>query len=171
MRNLFMMECKKTARGVLYWLYVLALFIVSIRRFDAVVEGELRGKDDPSSVFYTAPDGIYAGDSERLSEVEMQENMMAGAAARLLDSYRRNTYEYYPFGYVKTKTLSGEEQRMILSYLEELTGMSEEAINGETGEDSAEDFQISGGGAFVFEPGQGSMNENGQFVIEPGDWK
>ena len=33
MRNLFMMECKKTARGILYWLYVLALFIVSIRRF------------------------------------------------------------------------------------------------------------------------------------------
>lgn len=171
MRNLFMMECKKTARGILYWLYVLALFIVSIRRFDTLVEGELRGKDDPSSVFYTALDGIYAGDSERLSEVEMQKNMMAGAAARLLDSYRRNTYEYYPFGYVKTKTLSGEEQRIILSYLEELTGMSEEAINGETGEDSAEDFQISGGGAFVFEPEQGSMNENGQFVIEPGDWK
>lgn len=171
MMRLFLMECKKTARGVLYWLYVLALFFVSIRQFDAVVEDELRRKDDPASVFYTASDGIYAGDSERLSEVEMQENMMAGAAARLLDSYRKNAYEYYPFGYIKTKTLSGEEQRIILSYLEELTGMSEEAINGETGEDSAEDFQISGGGAFVFEPGQGSMNENGQFVIGPGDWK
>lgn len=171
MRDLFLMECKKTARGVLYWLYVLALFFVSIRRFDAAVEDELRGKDNPSSIFYTAPDGIYAGDSERLSDVEMQENMMAGAVARLLDCYRNNAYEYYPFGYVKTKTMSKEGQRIILSYLEELTGMSEEAINGTAEEDGAEDFQISGGGAWVFEPGQGSMNENGQYVIEPGDWK
>lgn len=171
MSNLFLLECKKTARRVLYWLYVLALFFVSIRRFDAAVESELRRKDDPSSVFYTAPGGIYTGDSERLSDAKMQENMMAGAAARLLDSYRKNAYEYYPFGYVKTKTLSKDGQRIILSYLEELTGMSEEAINGAAGEDSIEDFQISGGGAFVFEPGQGSMNESGQYVIEPGDWK
>lgn len=171
MRELFLMECKKTAKGVLYWLYVLSLFFVSIRQFDVVVEDELRGKDDTSSIFYTAPDGIYAGDSERLSDVEMQENMMAGAVARLLDSYRKNAYEYYPFGYVKTKTLSKEGQGIILSYLEELTGMSEETIDGAAGEGSAEDFQISGGGAFVFEPGQGSMNESGQYVIEPGEWK
>lgn len=171
MMSLFMMECKKTARGVLYWLYILALFFVCIRQFDAAVEDELRGKDDPTSVFYTAPDGIYTGDSERLSDVEMQENMMAGAAARLLDSYRNDTYEYYPFGYVKTKTMSGEEQRRILSFLVELTGMSEEAINGAAGKDGTEDFRISGGGAFVFEPGQGGMNESGQYVIEPGDWK
>ncbi len=169
--RLFFMECKKTAGGVLYWLYVLALFFVCVRQFDAAVEDELRRKEDPTSVFYTAPDGVYTGDSERLSDVKMQENMMTGAVTRLLDSYRKNAYEYYPFGYVKTKALSGEKQRVILSCLEELTGMSEKAINGEAGEDSAEDFQISGGGAFFFEPGQGSMNENGQFVIEPGDWK
>lgn len=169
--SLFLMECKKTARGALYWLYVLALFLVCIRQFDAAVEDELRGKDDPTSVFYTAPDGIYAGDSERLSEVERQRNMMAGAAARLLDSYRNNTYEYYPFGYVKTKTMSGEEQRRILSFLAELTGMSEEAINAAAGKEGAEEFRISGGGGFVLEPGEGGKNESGQFVIEPGDWK
>lgn len=168
--RLFFMECKKTAGGVLYWLYVLALFFVCVRQFDAAVEDELRRKEDPTSVFYTATDGIYTGDSERLSDVKMQENMMTGAVTRLLYSYRKNAYEYYPFGYVKTKALSGEKQRVVLSYLEELTGMSKKAINGEAGEDSAEDFQISGGGAFFFEPGQGSMNENGQFVIEPGDW-
>ena len=44
MMSLFMMECKKTARGVLYWLYILALFFVCIRQFDAAVEDELRGK-------------------------------------------------------------------------------------------------------------------------------
>ena len=171
MMSLFMMECKKTARGVSYWIFVLALFFVSIRRSDAAVESELHQKDDPSSVFYTAPDDIYAGDSEKLSDREMQENMMAGATARLLDSYRNNTYEYYPFGYVKTKTMSGEEQRRILSFLVELTGMSEEAINGAAGKDGTEDFRISGGVAFVFEPGEGGMNESGQYVIEPGNWK
>lgn len=158
--SLFLMECKKTARGALYWLYVLALFLVCIRQFDAAVEDELRGKDDPTSVFYTAPDGIYAGDSERLSEVERQEDMMAGAAARLLDSYRNNTYEYYPFGYVKTKTMSGEEQRRILSFLAELTGMSEEAINAAAGKEGAEEFRISGGG-FVLEPGREERTKAG----------
>lgn len=173
MTGLFMMECRKAARGVAYWLFVLALLFVSIRQFDAAVDSELRRKDDPLSVFFTAPDGVYAGDFERLSDREMQENMMAGATARLLDSYRNNAYEYYPFGYVKTKTMSGEEQRMILSFLVELTGMSEETINGAAGKDGTEDFQISGGGAFVLEPGQGgmSMNESGKYVIEPGDWK
>lgn len=90
--RLFFMECKKTAGGVLYWLYVMALFFVCVRQFDAAVEDELRRKEDPTSVFYTAPDGIYTGDSERLSDVEMQENMMAGAVTRLLDSYRKNAY-------------------------------------------------------------------------------
>lgn len=49
--------------------------------------------------------------------------------------------------------------------------MSEEAINRATGEEGAEDFQISGGGAFVLEPGKGSANGDGQYVIEPGNWK
>lgn len=169
--KLFLMECGKTARGILYWLFVLVLFFAGVRPLDETVESELRQKDDPSSVFYTAADGVYARDSGGLTDREIQENMMAGAVARLLESYQKNAYEYYPFGYVKTKTLSEEGQRVILSYLEELTGMGEEAINGAAEESGEEEFRISGGGAYVLEPGQGSMAENGQYVIEPGDWK
>ncbi len=51
MTGLFMMECRKAARGVAYWLFVLALLFVSIRQFDAAVDSELRRKDDPLSVF------------------------------------------------------------------------------------------------------------------------
>ncbi len=169
--RLFLMECGKTARGILYWLFVLVLFFAGVRPLDETVESELRQKDAPSSVFYTAADGVYARDSGGLTDREIQENMMAGAVARLLESYQKNAYEYYPFGYVKTKTLSEEGQRVILSYLEELTGMGEEAINGAAEESGEEEFRISGGGAYVLEPGQGSMEENGQYVIEPGDWK
>lgn len=169
--KLFLMECGKTARGILYWLFVLVLFFAGVRPLDETVESELRQKDDPSSVFYTAADGVYARDSGGLTDREIQENMMAGAVARLLESYQKNAYEYYPFGYVKTKTLSEEGQRVILSYLEELTGMGEEAINGAAEESGEEEFRISGGGAYVLEPGQGSMAGNGQYVIEPGDWK
>nr|WP_289766428.1 hypothetical protein [uncultured Acetatifactor sp.] len=171
MMRLFLMECGKTARGILYWLFVLVLFFAGVRPLDETVESELRQKDAPSSVFYTAADGVYARDSGGLTDREIQENMMAGAVARLLESYQKNAYEYYPFGYVKTKTLSEEGQRVILSYLEELTGMGEEAINGAAEESGEEEFRISGGGAYVLEPGQGSMEENGQYVIEPGDWK
>ncbi len=52
MTGLFMMECRKVARGVAYWLFVLALLFVSIRQFDAAVDSELRRKDDSLSVFF-----------------------------------------------------------------------------------------------------------------------
>lgn len=170
MKNLFIMECKKIAKGVSYWLYVVALFVTGIQNYDVVVESELRRADNPVSVFYMAEDGAYAKSTDALNE-DIQNKMMIGATTRLLGNYRSNRYEYYPFGYVKEKVLSEKEQAMILSCLQELTGLSELSING-TGENGdLEDFQISGGGAFVLNPGQGSINESGQFVVEPGDWE
>lgn len=169
MNCLFIMECKKIGKSVLYWLYVIALFVSTIRNYDSVVESELSQTDNPASVFYTAKDGIYAESADMLNE-DTQHAMMIGATKQLLDNYRNNSYEYYPFGYVKEKTFSEEEQSTILSYLQELTGFNESLINGIYENKDAEDFQISGGGAFVLNPGQGSMNENGQFVVEPDDW-
>ena len=100
--------------------------------------------------------------------------MMMGATNRLISNYRSNRYEYYPFGYVKEKTMSPQEQTVILEYLMELTGLSEQALTGATdgaGDTSIGDFPISGGDAFILEPGKGSTNENGQFVAEPDDWQ
>ncbi|WP_322174966.1 hypothetical protein [Acutalibacter caecimuris] len=170
MMRLFGMECKKIAGSILYWVLVLALMAVSIFQYEPSVESELRRVNDPSSVFYTADS--YAPERGAPDEA-MEQNMMTEATKLLMYNYRDNSYLYYPFGYVKEKTMSTEEQAAILQYLMELTGLSEQAINGTADETADEtdstsdtgDIPISGGGAFVFKPGEGSMNENGQFVI------
>ena len=63
---------------------------------------------------------------------------------------------------------------MILQYLMELTGLREQELAGTkdgAGDTNIGDVPISGGGAFVLEPGKGSTNENGQFVIRPDEWQ
>lgn len=170
MNRLFIMECKKIGKSVLYWLFVIAVSVTSVRNYDTVVNSELRQTDNPASIFYIAEDGVYA-ENAGISNEDTQRTMMIGATKRLMSSYRSNSYEYYPFGYVKEKTLSEKEQSIVLSYLQELTGFNEKMINGEYENNATEDFQISGGGAFILNPGQGSMNENGQFIAEPDDWE
>ena len=158
----------------MYWVLVLALLAVSLFQYDPAVESELRRTNDPASVFYIAPDGNYAEERSSVPDEAMEHNMMAGATKLLIYNYRSNSYQYYPFGYVKEKTMSAKEQAAILQYLVELTGLSEQALAGETdgaGDTNVEDIPISGGGAFVLEPGQGSINESGQFVVSPEDWQ
>lgn len=169
MMFLFRMECRKIAGSILYWVLVLALLAVTLFQYDPSVESELRRTNDPSSVFYTADS--YAPERGAPDEA-MEQNMMKEATKLLLYNYRDNCYLYYPFGYVKEKAMSAKEQAVILHYLMELTGLSEQALNGTADETADEtdttsdtgDIPISGG-AFVLKPGEGSINENGQFVI------
>lgn len=172
--RLFGMECKKIAGSILYWGLVLTLLAVGLFQYEPAVEDELQRTDDPCSVFYIASDGSYGEERSSASGEAAEHAMMTGATGRLINNYRNNRYDYYPFGYIKEKTMSAKEQAVILKYLIELTGLSEQALNGTSdGEDDAciGDIPVSGGGAFVCGPGQGSMKENGQFVIEPGEWK
>lgn len=174
MMRLFGMECKKIVKSVLYWVLVLALLAVSLYQYDPSVESELRRTNNPVSVFYTAPDGNYAEERNAVPDAAMEHTMMIGATKLLMYNYRDNCYQYYPFGYVKEKTMSAKEQAVILQYLMELTGLSEQELAGTkdgTENTNIGDIPISGGGAFVLEPGKGSTNENGQFVIEPEDWQ
>lgn len=174
MMRLFGMECKKIAKSVLYWVLVLALLAVSLYQYDPSVESELHRTNDPASVFYTAPDGDYAEERNSVPDEAMEHTMMIGATKLLMYNYRDNCYQYYPFGYVKEKTMSDKEQAVILQYLMELTGLREQELAGTkdgAGDTNIGDVPISGGGAFVLEPGKGSTNENGQFVIRPDEWQ
>lgn len=190
MMRLFSMECKKIAGSALYWVLVLALLAVSLYQYEPSVESELRRANAPASVFYTAPDGDYAEERGAVPDEEMEHAMMTGATKLLMYNYRDNCYQYYPFGYVKEKAMSAKEQAVILRYLMELTGLGEQELDGlserkldglgeqeldgtkdGTGDTSIGDVPISGGGAFILEPGKGSANKNGQFVAEPDDWQ
>ena len=172
--RLFGMECKKIAKSILYWVLVLALLAVSLYQYDPSVESELRRTNDPASVFYTATDGDYAEERNSVPDEAMERTMMIGATKLLMYNYRDNCYQYYPFGYVKEKTMSAKEQAVIHQYLMELTGLSEQELAGTkdgAGDTNIGDVPISGGGAFVLEPGKGSTNENGQFAVEPDEWQ
>jgi len=177
MMRLFGMECKKIAKSILYWVLVLALLAVSFYQYDPSVESELRRTNDPASVFYTATDGNYAEERDAVPNAAMEHAMMIGATKLLMYNYRDNCYQYYPFGYVKEKTMSAKEQAVILQYLMELTGLSEQELAGakdgagDTNDTNIGDVPISGGGAFVLEPGKGDINEDGQFIIRPDEWQ
>lgn len=174
MMRLFWMECKKIVGSTLYWVLVLALLAVSLYQYEPSVESELRRVNDPASVFYTAPNGDYAEERSVVPDAAMEHTMMIGATKLLMYNYRDNCYQYYPFGYVKEKTMSAKEQTVILQYLMELTGLNEQELSGEkdgAGDPNIGDTPIYGGGAFVLEPGSGSTNENGQFVAEPDEWQ
>lgn len=174
MMFLFGMECKKIAKSILYWVLVLVLLAVVFFQYESVVESELQRTDSPDSVFYITSSGGYADERESAPDEAMEHAMMTGATSRLISNYRSNRYEYYPFGYVKEKTMSSQEQATILQYLMELTGLSEQELTRTAGgADGTQigDVPISGGGAFLLEPGKGSTNDNGQFVAEPDDWK
>ena len=170
MKRLFLMECRKITRSVLYWLYLAALVVTVMQNYETTVENELGQTDNPASVFYIAENGVYAENTDPLGE-DTGHRMMMEATKRLMENYRSNSYEYYPFGYVKRKKLSEKEQAAVLSYLKELTGLEESGIIGTEENRNAEDIQISGDGAFILHPGQGGTFGNGQFIAEPEDWE
>lgn len=170
MKRLFLMECRKITRSILYWLYLAALVVTVMQNYETTVENELDQTDNPASVFYIAENGVYAENTDPLGE-DTGHRMMMEATKRLMENYRSNSYEYYPFGYVKRKKLSEKEQAAVLSYLKELTGLEESGIIGTEENRNAEDIQISGGGAFILHPGQGGTFGNGQFIAEPEDWE
>ncbi|MCI9338211.1 MAG: ABC transporter permease [Lachnospiraceae bacterium] len=170
MKRLFLMECRKITRSVLYWLYLAALVVTVMQNYETTVENELGQTDNPASVFYIAENGVYAENTDPLGE-DTEHRMMMEATKRLMENYRSNSYEYYPFGYVKRKKLSEKEQAAVLSYLKELTGLEESGIIGTEENRDAEDIQISGGGAFILHPRQGGTFGNGQFIAEPEDWE
>jgi len=175
MRQLFMLECKKTVTSVVYWLFVAGIAVVFWLGYGNVDEEEISDASSPSSVFYCAQDGQYAVEKDDLSEKSGQDQMMLALTNKLLHSYRSNSYEYYPFGYIKEKVFSESEQNVVLKYLQEITGMDKAEIAKDRGEskeskesqDSSE-VEISGEGAYVAKPGAGSMEETGKYVFQPG---
>ena len=184
MGQLFMLECKKTVTGIIYWLFVAALTFVFWLNYGNVDSEEINNAASPSSIFYCAQDGQYASE-----ENSGQNQMMLAVTKRLLHCYRDNSYEYYPFGYIKEKVFSETEQNKVLQYLQEITGMERtvieedirEKISEEPGDSGAAtdsensissfEIEISGPEAYVAKPGAGSMTETGKYVFQPGDWE
>ncbi|GFI23911.1 hypothetical protein IMSAGC011_02701 [Lachnospiraceae bacterium] len=174
MKQLFFIECKKILKSIVFWIFALILFVTFFMHYGNMAKDEIMQAHNPSSLFYSDPNNEYTPEQRGLSNANEQEMMMLLATKKLLFCYTENLYEYYPFGYVKEKIMSDREQYIVLQYLEELTGLDEQAINGVgsiSASENSEEIEISGGGAFILEPGKGSTNNGGQFIIEPEDWE
>lgn len=183
MRRLFILECKKIVTSVIYWLFVAAMAVVFLLNYGNVDEEEILDASSPDSLFYQAQDGQYAEEQDYLSGKDGQEQMMQGLTKRLLHSYKNNSYEYYPFDYIKVKVFSDSEQKTVLNYLQEITGLDQTELLKGTGEttetppeqpeeasDSSE-IGVSGEGQYIAEPGTGKMNEAGQYEFQPDEWE
>lgn len=201
MRRLFILECKKIVTGIIYWLFVAALAVVFWLNYGNVDGEQIRDVSSPSSLFYQAQDGQYPEENDYLSGKDGQNQMMQGLTKKLLHSYKNNSYEYYPFGYFKTKVFSDSEQKTVLGYLQEITGLDQTELLKDTGEiietvpEQAEEAEmpeetgdldksggseeasdssgigVSGKGKYVAEPGTGRMNEAGQYEFRPDEWE
>jgi len=180
MRQLLILECKKTVTNPIYWLFTIAIAFVFCLNYGNIDQEEIRNASSPSSIFYCAQNGQYAAEKGNLSEKNGQNQMMLAVTKKLLYCYKKNSYEYYPFGYIKEKVFSKSEQARVLKYLQEITGMdraeilkdTEETIPKESSDskDSSE-IQISGQGAYVAKPETGSLNEAGQYTFQPEEWE
>ncbi len=89
MKRLFLMECRKITRSVLYWLYLAALVVTVMQNYETTVENELGQTDNPASVFYIAENGVYAENTDPLGE-DTEHRMMMEATKRLMEKDRKS---------------------------------------------------------------------------------
>lgn len=198
MRRLFILECKKIVTNVIYWLFVAAMAVVFWLNYGNVDEEQILDASSPDSLFYQAQDGQYAEEQDHLSGKDGQEQMMQGLTKKLLHSYKNNSYEYYPFDYIKVKVFSDLEQKTVLKYLQEITGLDQTELLKSTGETTPEESEesetpegtdaskksgrseepsdfseigVSGEGQYIARPGTGKMNEAGQYEFQPDEWE
>lgn len=187
MKHLFLFECKKIITDKIYWLFIAAITVVFVLNYGNIDTEEIHQASQNTSVFYIAKNNQYAPEQKGLSDKGQQKKMMSALTSKLLYSYRNNSYEYYPFGYIKEKSFSESEQAVILKFLKEITGMSTAEISDSQEETSSnnsekpsssdleqsekEQIKISGGGAYIAKPGAGSINEAGEYIFEPDEWE
>lgn len=189
MRRLFILECKKIITGVMYWLFVAAMGVVFFLNYGDVDGEEMAGASSPDSLFYCAEDGQYAEEQEHLSGKDGQEQMMQGLTKKLQNSYKNNSYEYYPFSYIKVKVMSDSGQKKVLGYLKEITGLNEKELlawtEGAAGTDDmaaeqpeqyetpeeTENPEKTGGAGEVSDTSEIGIYGEGQYIAGPGTGK
>ena len=89
---------------------------------------------------------------------------MCGGTDILIIEYLKNSYATYPFNYYKEVILSTQEQKEILSIIEEITGLSEEQIK-----NLPEDYFPSVNGNIIHMGGDVSQNQDGSFSFQTGN--
>lgn len=107
--QLFIKECRQTARSLIYWLVVLVLifdFMTQLGNTE-IVEKPKKGQEEY---------GFKPSDDKNL--------IMEATLGSLLEEYNAEHYKTYPIGFYKNVTLNEKEDKRIGEIIKETTGFS-----------------------------------------------
>lgn len=132
---LFVKELKKTCFSIAYLLFMGLLLFSWHENFYGITSKEIQAsKEIETSTTLQVTGGSVLAKPEKGSEdygsikKEIPAKIMSGGTDMLIIEYLKNSYATYPFTYYKEVILSTEEQKEILSIIEEITGLTEEQI-------------------------------------------
>lgn len=132
--KLYLTECRRIAKEIVYYLFVVILIVSWFQNFRGITESEIDWANGISSSETTfdrpllsepSPEDDYFGN--KVSEDDT-EAIMTGVTKALIAEYEDNSYATYPIGYYKAVSLSDEEQERVLEIICEITGLSEEQL-------------------------------------------
>lgn len=168
---LFIKELRKICFSFVYILFVGLLLFSWHENFYGVTSKEIQASDGTdASIASQITGGSILAKPEQGAEnygsikKEVPDKIMCGGTDILIIEYLKNSYATYPFNYYKEVILSTEEQKEILSIIEEITGLSEEQI-----QNLPEDYFPSVNGNIIHMGDDVSQNQNGSFSFQTGD--
>ena len=107
--QLFVKECKQTARSLIFWAIVLILIFDFVSQLGDM---SIKAKPQPGEDY-----GIKASDDPDL--------IMKSTLGNLMEEYVRESYTTYPIGFYKSVTLNQEDDQRIGEILKEATGIAD----------------------------------------------
>src|SRR5699024_4989306 len=125
---LFVKELKKICFSIAYLLFIGLLLFSWHENFYGVTSKEIQASRgmETSITSQVRGESILAKPEEGAENYgsikkEIPEKIMCGGTDMLMIEYLKNSYATYPFHYYKEAVLSTEEQKEILSIIEEIT--------------------------------------------------
>lgn len=162
---LFIKELKKICFSIVYILFIGLLLLSWHENFYGVTSKEIQASNGAEASITSQITGgsILAkpeqgADNYGLIKKEVPDKIMCGGTDMLIIEYLNNSYATYPFNYYKEVILSTEEQKEILSIIEEITGLSEEQIK-----NLPDDYFPPDNGNIIHMGGDAAQNQDGSF--------
>ncbi|MDY2996792.1 MAG: ABC transporter permease [Faecalimonas sp.] len=168
---LFIKELKKICFSFVYILFVGLLLFSWNENFYGVTSKEIQASNGTdTSITSQITGGSILAKPEQGAEnygsirKEVPDKIMCGGTDMLIIEYLKNSYATYPFNYYKEVILSTQEQKEILSIIEEITGLSEKQIK-----NLPEDYFPSVNGSIIHMGGDVSQNQDESFSFQMGN--
>lgn len=165
---LFIKELKKICFSFVYILFVGLLLFSWNENFYGVTSKEIQASNGTdTSIISQITGGSILAKPEQGAEnygsikKEIPDKIMCGGTDMLIIEYLKNSYATYPFNYYKEVILSTEEQKEILSIIEEITGLSEEQIK-----NLPDDYFPSVNGNIIHMGEDVAQNQDGSFSFQ-----